>query len=814
MLLRSCVLVVLLALGGCDAPSSEGADTRDEPETPVAVVKTAALEPAEIARKVEGVAAIINPDTLLQLDADLRSAVIASEFSKSQLNRAETLMKTSVAVSKQTYENAQRQSESDITHLHLLEFRLRQVWGDDAPFLTTESRRQLVGELSAGTRALVRIDFPDSYGSAPRNIRVAPLSGGAETPVETIWVAPAGNQSMPGVSYFGLIPAGPGLRHGDRARVVADAASERAGLIIPNSAIIVYASEAWCFVETEPQKFERRPVPLDYPVRRRLPRHRGLRGRHQDRRPRRLDASLARGRAGLPGRGRRRWRRKAEARKAVSVSRLLADRRARLFRARGTGRLGAPMNALIRWSIRYRGLVAALSVVWIVAGTILALRAPLDVFPEFVPPQVTIQTESAGLAPEQVEQIVTRPIEAAVNGAPGIASMRSESVYGLSVILVTFEEGVDAVDARQGISERLATLTGKLPIGVEQPKLTPLTSSTMDVIKIGLVSDTVDPFTLRDIADWTVKPRLLAVPGIARVSVYGGAIRQVQIQPKLDRLTALGLDRERRHEGGPRGAHAPRRRLHRDRRPADHARDAAARARPAGDRPDARHHAEQHADQARRRGDRHHRPGDSGRRGDDHGPPRRAAHGLRPVRLQHAGSDQGHGSGTRRDDAGPRGARHRGLSDAAPARDLRRARARQSRGRAALGSALILIVLYAFPAQRARGADLVPRHSAVAARRRRRALVDGPSLNTMTLGGFAVALGVLVDDAIIDIENIMRRLRQARRARRHRALSTSSRARRSRSAARCSTPRSRSSRVRAGAVCSAACRAASSARWR
>ncbi len=266
MLLRSCVLVALLVLGGCDAPSSQSAETRDEPKTPVAVIKTAALAPAEIARKVEGVAAVINPDALLQLDADLRSAVIASEFSKSQLNRAETLMQTSVAVSKQTYENAQRQSESDITHLHLLEFRLRQVWGDDAPFLSTESRRQLVGELSAGTRVLVRIDFPDSYSSAPRNIRVAPLSGGAATPVETIWVAPAGNQSMPGVSYFGLIPAGPGLRHGDRARVVADAASERAGLIIPNSAIIVYASEAWCFVETEPQKFERRPVPLDYPV--------------------------------------------------------------------------------------------------------------------------------------------------------------------------------------------------------------------------------------------------------------------------------------------------------------------------------------------------------------------------------------------------------------------------------------------------------------------------------------------------------------------------------------------------------------------
>ena len=181
------------------------------------------------------------------------------------------------------------------------------------------------------------------------------------------------------------------------------------------------------------------------------------------------------------------------------------------------------MNALIRWSIRYRGFVALLSVVWLVAGSFLAMRAPLDVFPEFVPPQVTIQTEAPGLAPEQVEQIITRPIEAAIVGGPGIDTVRSESIYGLSVVLVTFAESADATASRQGIAERLSTLTGKFPVGFGPPKLTPLTSSTMDVLKIGIVSDQVDPYTLRDIADWTIKPRLLAVPGIARVTVYGGA---------------------------------------------------------------------------------------------------------------------------------------------------------------------------------------------------------------------------------------------------------------------------------------------------
>lgn len=199
------------------------------------------------------------------------------------------------------------------------------------------------------------------------------------------------------------------------------------------------------------------------------------------------------------------------------------------------------MNALIRWSVRYRGIVALLSIIWLIAGIFLAFRAPLDVFPEFVPPQVTIQTEAPGLAPEQVEQIVTRPIESAVIGAPGIESARSESIYGLSVVLITFNEDADPTVARQGISERLATLTGQLPAGVATPKLTPLTSSTMDVLKIGLVSDVVDPYTMRDIAEWTIKPRLLAVPGIARVTVYGGAIRQIQIQPNIQQLSALGL---------------------------------------------------------------------------------------------------------------------------------------------------------------------------------------------------------------------------------------------------------------------------------
>ena len=200
------------------------------------------------------------------------------------------------------------------------------------------------------------------------------------------------------------------------------------------------------------------------------------------------------------------------------------------------------MNALIAWSIRHRLIVAILTILGLISGFAMVTQAPFDVFPEFVPPSVTIQTEAPGLTPEQVEEIVTRPVESAVNGAPGLSSLRSESIPGLSVVTLTFDEGADPYLVRQGVSEQVSSLAGQLPGNVGQPKLSPLTSSTMDLLKVGLVSDSIDAFELRDTADWLIKPRILSVPGIARVNTFGGAVRQIQIQPHLDRLTALGLN--------------------------------------------------------------------------------------------------------------------------------------------------------------------------------------------------------------------------------------------------------------------------------
>src|SRR5271170_2734010 len=199
------------------------------------------------------------------------------------------------------------------------------------------------------------------------------------------------------------------------------------------------------------------------------------------------------------------------------------------------------IRALVALSVRHFGAITALSVLALVLGGWQALRSPLDVFPEFVPSQVDIQTEAPGFAPQQVEELVTKQVENAVNGAPGLATLRSESIPGLSVVTVTFTDGIDVHIARQGISERLSELGSSLPAGVGTPKLSPLVSSTMDLLKLGLVSDKVDAFTLRDNADWIIKPRLLAVPGVAHVIVFGGDVRQIQILPDPQKLASFNV---------------------------------------------------------------------------------------------------------------------------------------------------------------------------------------------------------------------------------------------------------------------------------
>ena len=199
------------------------------------------------------------------------------------------------------------------------------------------------------------------------------------------------------------------------------------------------------------------------------------------------------------------------------------------------------LTSIVRSSLRFRGVVIALAFVVLGYGIYALSKAKYEVFPEFAPPQVMVQTEAPGLSPEQVEVLITQQIENAINGVSGIESLRSGSIQGLSVITVVFNAGSDIYRARQMVTERLATLAGRLPQGVQAPVMTPLTSSTSIALVVGLTSDTRSLMELRTAADWTIKQRLLAVPGVAHVGVYGGEAKQLQVQVHPDRLIKYNL---------------------------------------------------------------------------------------------------------------------------------------------------------------------------------------------------------------------------------------------------------------------------------
>lgn len=202
------------------------------------------------------------------------------------------------------------------------------------------------------------------------------------------------------------------------------------------------------------------------------------------------------------------------------------------------------LNAIVRSSLKFRGIIITVSCLFVGYGLYTLSKAKYDVFPEFAPPQVIIQTEAPGLSPEQVEILVTQSVENAINGVVGIDSLRSSSIQGLSIITVIFDSGSDIYRDRQLVAERLTSLANQLPSGIQSPVITPLTSSTSVVMAIGLTSPKKSLMELRTIADWTVKQRLLAVPGVAKVAVFGGEVKQFQIQVDPQKLIVYGISIE------------------------------------------------------------------------------------------------------------------------------------------------------------------------------------------------------------------------------------------------------------------------------
>lgn len=199
------------------------------------------------------------------------------------------------------------------------------------------------------------------------------------------------------------------------------------------------------------------------------------------------------------------------------------------------------MSSLIRFSLQFRGVIIALFLLLVGYGLVALTRARLDVFPEFAPPLVVIQTESPGLSPRQVELLVTQPLENALGGLIGLKTMVSKSTQGLSMITMTFREGTDIYRNRQIVSERLNAASRTLPAGVRTPILLPLTSSTANVLTIGLTSQRRSLMALRTYADWTLKPQLLGIPGVVGVGIIGGDVRQLQIQVRPGALVRFGL---------------------------------------------------------------------------------------------------------------------------------------------------------------------------------------------------------------------------------------------------------------------------------
>ena len=199
------------------------------------------------------------------------------------------------------------------------------------------------------------------------------------------------------------------------------------------------------------------------------------------------------------------------------------------------------LNRIIHFSLHNRMLVLVASMLLLVGGTYTALHTEVDVFPDLTAPTVVIMTEANGMATEEVEQLVTFPIETAVNGATGVRRVRSSSTNGFSVVWVEFDWDMDVYLARQIVSEKLSIVSESLPPNVGRPTLGPQSSILGEMLIVGLTADSTSMIDLRTLADWTIRPRLLSTGGVAQVAVLGGDIKEYQIQLDPERMRHYGV---------------------------------------------------------------------------------------------------------------------------------------------------------------------------------------------------------------------------------------------------------------------------------
>ena len=183
------------------------------------------------------------------------------------------------------------------------------------------------------------------------------------------------------------------------------------------------------------------------------------------------------------------------------------------------------LNRIIRFALHNRIVVMVSAVLLMLAGLYTAKTMEVDVFPDLNAPTVVVMTEAGGMAPEEVEQLVTFPVETAVNGATDVRRVRSSSTTGFSIVWVEFNWGTDIYRARQIVSEKIAAISDKLPEGIGSPVLGPQSSILGELMFVAVTADSTKMRDLRTIADWTIRPRLLATGGVAQVSVLGGEVK-------------------------------------------------------------------------------------------------------------------------------------------------------------------------------------------------------------------------------------------------------------------------------------------------
>ncbi|CAN0356054.1 unnamed protein product, partial [Phaeothamnion confervicola] len=202
-------------------------------------------------------------------------------------------------------------------------------------------------------------------------------------------------------------------------------------------------------------------------------------------------------------------------------------------------------KAIIDTSLSQRLLTLAFAIILMAYGGLVLKGTPVDVFPDLNKPSITLLTEAGGMAPEEVEQLVTFPIETTMNGMPGVSRVRSVSGIGLAVVTVEFEWGSDIYLNRQQVAERLALVREQLPPGVT-PQMGPISSIMGEIILLALPVDPAkaSPMQAREYADWVLRPRLLTLPGVAQVIPIGGEVKQYRVEPDNTRMATLGVTLE------------------------------------------------------------------------------------------------------------------------------------------------------------------------------------------------------------------------------------------------------------------------------